>query len=50
LWKFYRRVGVECFRRNAEGLWVLHPYSPGEEVELASVNFKCAIEAIYEDV
>jgi Uncharacterized protein conserved in cyanobacteria len=44
------RVGVECFRRNAEGLWVLHPYSPGEEVELASVNFKCAIEAIYEDV
>jgi Uma2 family endonuclease len=43
------RVGVECFRRNAEGLWVLHPYSPGEEVELATVNFKCAIEAIYED-
>jgi len=43
------RVGVECFRRNAEGLWVLHPYIPGEEVELASVNFKCAIEAIYED-
>ena len=44
------KVGVECFRRNPEGLWVLYPYSQGEEVELASVNFKCAIASIYEDV
>jgi Uma2 family endonuclease len=43
------RVGVECFRRNAEGLWVLYPYRQGEEVEFATVNFRCAIEAIYED-
>ena len=43
------RVSVECFRRNAEGLWVLYPYSQGEEVQFASVNFSCAIETLYED-
>src|SRR4028118_616514 len=43
------RVSVECFRRNAEGLWVLYPYSPGQEVQLKRVNFSCAIEILYED-
>ena len=43
------RVSVECFRRNAEGLWVLYPYSQGQEVQFASVNFSCAIETLYED-
>ena len=43
------RVSVECFRRNAEGLWVLYPYTQGQEVQFASVNFSCAIEALYED-
>lgn len=40
---------VECFRRNAEGLWVLYPYTNGE-VNLASVNFRCPIVDLYEDV
>ena len=43
------RVSVECFRRNAEGLWVLYPYTQGQEVQFASVNFSCAIETLYED-
>jgi Uma2 family endonuclease len=43
------RVSVECFRRNAEGLWVLYPYTHGQEVQFASVNFSCAIETLYED-
>lgn len=43
------RVSVECFRRNAEGLWVLYPYTQGQEVLLKSVNFSCAIEILYED-
>ncbi|MCY7382809.1 MAG: Uma2 family endonuclease [Microcoleus sp. CAN_BIN18] len=43
------RVSVECFRRNAEGLWVLYPYSQGQEVQFASVNFSCGIETLYED-
>ncbi|MFE1746209.1 Uma2 family endonuclease [Coleofasciculus sp. H7-2] len=44
------RVSLECFRRNAEGRWVLYPYGEGEEVHLASVDFRCAIAALYEDV
>lgn len=44
------RSNVDCFRRNAEGFWVLYPYSQGEEVYLASVDFRCGIEALYEDV
>ncbi len=44
------RISVECFRRNSEGLWVLYPYSKGEEIHLASVDFRCPIEALYEDV
>ncbi len=43
------RVSVECFRRNAEGFWVLYPYTQGQEVQFSSVNFSCAIEALYED-
>lgn len=44
------RMSVEYFQRNSEGLWVLHPYSQGEEIYLASVDFHCPIEALYEDV
>ncbi|NJK76833.1 MAG: Uma2 family endonuclease [Oscillatoriales cyanobacterium RU_3_3] len=44
-----QRVSVECFRRNAEGLWVLYPYTQGQEVQLASVNLSCPIEDIYEE-
>ena len=43
------RVSVECFRRNSEGLWVLYPYTQGQEVQFSSVNFSCAIEDLYED-
>ncbi|MHC5599932.1 MAG: Uma2 family endonuclease [Nostoc sp.] len=44
------RMSVECFRRNQEGQWVLYPYEKVEEVHLASVDFRCAIAEIYEDV
>ncbi|MEH2267792.1 MAG: Uma2 family endonuclease [Nostoc sp.] len=44
------RMSVECFRRNADGQWVLYPFEKGEEVHLASVDFRCAIAEIYEDV
>jgi len=44
------RQSVECFRRNLEGQWVLYPYTQGDEVHLASVDFRCAIANIYEDV
>ncbi|MBN3874028.1 Uma2 family endonuclease [Nostoc sp. JL33] len=44
------RMSVECFRRNEEGHWVLYPYEKEQEVHLASVDFRCAVAAIYEDV
>ena len=45
-----KRQRIECFRRNAEGLWVLHTYSPRSEIHLASVEFRSSIDALYEDV
>lgn len=45
-----QRINVECFRRNAEGLWVLYPYSAGDEIYLESIDFRCPISALYEDV
>jgi Uma2 family endonuclease len=44
------RKRVECFRKNAEGQWVLYPYDELDEMHLASVDFRCAIADIYEDV
>ncbi|HBE16740.1 MAG TPA: hypothetical protein DEG17_04480 [Cyanobacteria bacterium UBA11149] len=44
------RISVECFRRNAEGRWELYVYSNGDEIHLASIDFRCPIAALYEDV
>ena len=44
------RKRVECFRRNAEGQWVLYPFGEIDEIHLASVDFRCAIAEVYEDV
>ena len=44
------RKRVECFRRNAEGQWVLYPYGEIDEIHLASMDFRCAIAEVYEDV
>jgi hypothetical protein len=41
---------VEVFRRNAEGLWVLHPYGEGDRVVLTSVTWDGAMANLYEDV
>lgn len=44
------RKRVECFRRNTEGRWVLYPFGKIDEVHLVSVDFRCAIADVYEDV
>lgn len=44
------RMTIDVFRRNDDGRWVLYPVGPGETLDLASVDFHCPIEAIYEDV
>ncbi len=46
-----KRQRVECFRRNDEGLWVLHSYTPKQtSFRLDSINFEGTLEALYEDV
>lgn len=42
-------IGVECFRRNAEGFWVLHPYEAGDTVTL-DIGFSVAIDTLYRQV
>ena len=44
------RLGVDCFRRDADNHWVLHPFNAGDWVELAGVDFSAPIELFYEDV
>lgn len=41
---------LECFRRNAEGFWVLQFYFPGSEIHLTSIDFRISMDALYEDV
>jgi len=41
---------VEVYRRNAEGLWVLHDYALGAAVEFASVAVVMPAEAVFEAV
>jgi Uma2 family endonuclease len=44
------RQRVDCFRRSSEGLWIMHSFDADSEVTLASLDFKVAIAALYEDV
>jgi len=43
-------IGVECFRRNAEGFWVLHPYEAGDTATFESIGFSVAIDTLYRQV
>ncbi|MBD2384850.1 Uma2 family endonuclease [Cylindrospermum sp. FACHB-282] len=44
------RINVEIFRRNPEGQWVLYPYEKDDQIYLSSVDFRCAVTDVYEDV
>ncbi len=44
------RHGVDCFRRNEQSRWELYAFVEGDEVELKSIDFSCAITSLYEDV
>lgn len=46
-----KRQRVECFRRNAEGLWVLQTFTSQAKIfQLQSLNFEGTIAELYEDV
>lgn len=44
------KINVDVFRRNSEGQWVLYSYGKEENLHLASVDFQCSINDVYEDV
>ncbi|MEB3125181.1 MAG: Uma2 family endonuclease [Synechococcales bacterium] len=43
-------IDAEAFRINEPGKWELTPYGEGDLVQFTSIDFECAIAAIYEDV
>ena len=44
------RKHADLFRKNSEGLWVLHPAGEGDMVRLKSVGAALALDGLYEDV
>ncbi len=43
-------IAVECFRRNDQGLWVLHTYGEGDTLILESVGISIPVEKLYRQV
>ena len=43
-----QRQAVEVFRRETENLWTLHPFGPGDTIELTSIGVSFLIDAVYE--
>ena len=43
-------IAVECFRKNDEGLWVLHTYGEGDTLNLESVGISIPVEKLYRRV
>jgi Uma2 family endonuclease len=44
------QIGVECFRRNEQGLWVLYPYATEDTITLTSVGLSLPVTALYRQV
>jgi Uma2 family endonuclease len=44
------RAHADLFRKNAEGLWVLHPVPAGSTVTLQSLNLNVKLAELYADV
>ena len=40
----------DCYRKGADGLWVLHPFARGEAVELASVALTVTAAQLFAEV
>ncbi len=41
---------TDCYRKGADGLWVLHPFARGDSVELASVALVLSEAQLFADV
>ena len=45
-----QRQAVEVYRRQTDTLWTLHPFGPGDQVELASLSLNFPIAGLYENI
>ena len=41
---------TDCYRKGADGLWVLHPFGKSEAVKLASVDLEISAAALFAEV
>jgi len=41
---------VDVFRKSTEGLWVLHPHTVADTLELTSVGLRCTVDAVLADL
>lgn len=41
---------TDCYRKGADGLWVLHPFARGESVSLASVALEFSAAQLFADM
>ena len=41
---------TDCYRKGADGLWVLHPFARGEPVSLASVALELRADQLFAEV
>ena len=41
---------IDCSRKGADGLWVLHPFARGEPVSLASVALELTAAQLFAEV
>ena len=41
---------TDCYRKGADGLWVLHPFGKGEAVKLASVDLEISAAVLFAEV
>jgi Uma2 family endonuclease len=45
-----QRPAVEVFKRERNSFWTYHAFEPGEDVELASIDVRFPVDAVYEDI
>ena len=41
---------TDCYRKGADGLWVLHPFGRGEVVKLANVELEIGAAVLFAEV
>jgi Uma2 family endonuclease len=44
------QVSVDLFRRNLEGLWILHPFGAGDTVTLEAIDLSIPIATLYRQI